>query len=452
MNGHNQPAFELSVESERLSITIAVLFATDKADIIDPAYADLRKVIDFMAAHPQARVTIEGHTDSRGSAAYNQNLSERRAQAVRQALIKLGADSSRLDAKGYGEARPVASNNTPEGMAKNRRVVATAQSGGNITQVVQDRLESLTLTDNRGLEADQLDIILSDHDGALPIPPKGAVLKLALGWAGSGLIDKGTFMVDEIEHTGTPDRLTIRARSADFRDSAKTKKARSFHGKTLGQIVSAIAKEHSLTPKVAKELSGIAIEHIDQTDESDLNILTRLVQEHDGTSMIKSGCLLVFRPGQAVTPSGKPIPAVTLTRGDGDQHRYASADRDGGYTGVKAHWNSHAHGKRQPVVAGDEGKLKVLRKTYHSEGEAKAAAHSELKRVQRTAYTFILTLALGRPDITPETPAVLLGWKAEIDRQRWLVAKATHSLSSEAMITMLELENVSMLATALADR
>lgn len=441
MNGHNRPAFELSVESERLSLTIAVLFATDKAEIIDPAQADLLKVIDFMTRHPQAAVTVEGHTDNRGSAAYNQALSERRAQAVRQALITLGADGSRLHAKGYGESRPVAGNGTPEGMAKNRRVVATAQSGGGITRVIQDRLESLTLTDNRGLEADQLDIVLSDHDGALPIPPKGAVLKLALGWAGSSLIDKGTFTVDEIEHSGTPDKLTIKARSADFRDSGKTKKARSFHGKTLGQIVAAIAQAHGLTQKVAKELSGIAIEHIDQTDESDMNLLTRLVQEHDATATIKSGCLLVFRPGQAVTPGGTPIPAVTLTRSDGDQHRYASADRDGGYTGVKAYWNSHAHGKRQSVVVGDDGKLKVLRKTYRNEGEAKAAAQSELKRVQRVAYTFSLTLALGRPEIGPETPVMVKGWKAEIDGRRWVVAKATHSLGGSGLTTGLELES-----------
>lgn len=91
-------------------------------------------------------------------------------------------------------------------------------AGEDITQRIQPRLMQLTLTDNRGMEADQLDLTLDDSDGRLDIPTRGASIHLSLGWSDTGLIDKGSYTVDEVEHSGTPDQLTIRARSADLRE------------------------------------------------------------------------------------------------------------------------------------------------------------------------------------------------------------------------------------------
>ena len=81
---------------------------------------------------------------------------------------------------------------------------------------------SLTLTDNRGFEADQLDIQLDDSDGKLALPARGALLSLGMGWKGAPMIFKGEYTVDEVEHSGAPDSITIRARSADLRGSLKT--------------------------------------------------------------------------------------------------------------------------------------------------------------------------------------------------------------------------------------
>ena len=84
--------------------------------------------------------------------------------------------------------------------------------GKDITPMVDARLISLELSDGRGDEADQLSITLDDSDGKLAIPPQGAKITLLLGWVGQALVDKGEFEVDEIEHGGTPDQLTITAR------------------------------------------------------------------------------------------------------------------------------------------------------------------------------------------------------------------------------------------------
>ena len=97
-------------------------------------------------------------------------------------------------------------------------------NGNDITAAVEQRLDSIRLTDNRGMEADTLDIGLSDHDGALEIPPRGAKIELWLGWSTSGLVYKGSYTVDETEHSGAPDMLSIRARSADLRETLKIKR------------------------------------------------------------------------------------------------------------------------------------------------------------------------------------------------------------------------------------
>lgn len=442
MSGHNQPAFSLVIGGEDISITLKVLFASNQATITNNFLGDIKQVAAAMQKSPDIIVTIEGHTDSQASDEYNQQLSQRRADAVRQELIKYGIDATRLLAVGYGESKPIADNTAAAGRAKNRRVVATAKTAQDISIKIQDRLESLTLTDNRGLEADELDITLSDHDNALAIPKRGATLKLSLGWADKELINKGTFTVDEVEHSGTPDKLTIKARSADFNDNIHAKKATSYHAKTLGEIVATIAKAHALMPKVTKELASINIAHVDQTDESDLNLLSRLAKDYDAIVTVKSGYLMLFKAGQATTVSGKLIPSITLTRNDGDQHRYSIVERESGYTGVKAYWSNKKGAKRQEVIVGKDDKLKTLRTTYKSETEAKHAAQAELNRSKRNGATFSLTLALGKPEVTPETPIVLKGWKAEIDSQKWLVIKAIHSLSGSGLTTGLELETL----------
>ena len=88
-----------------------------------------QKLADFMKQYPQTTTVVEGHTDSKGSDAYNQKLSERRASAVRDVLVnQYGVEASRVNAAGYGESRPVADNATDAGRAVNRRVEAEVEA------------------------------------------------------------------------------------------------------------------------------------------------------------------------------------------------------------------------------------------------------------------------------------------------------------------------------------
>ncbi|HMK49079.1 MAG TPA: OmpA family protein [Thermodesulfovibrionales bacterium] len=104
-------------------MTLLLHFDFDKSVIKDVDKPRLKEAIEFIHKYPKAAVKIEGHTDSIGTEKYNQALSERRAAAVENYIIKEdGISKSKISSAGYGETKPVASNKTKEGRAKNRRV------------------------------------------------------------------------------------------------------------------------------------------------------------------------------------------------------------------------------------------------------------------------------------------------------------------------------------------
>ena len=110
------------------SIKLLVNFAFDSDKVEEKYFSDLSELADFLKRFDDLDVDIEGHTDSSGPENYNQQLSQRRAQAVVELLAnQYGIDRSRLEARGYGESQPVASNDTKEGRAANRRVMATLE-------------------------------------------------------------------------------------------------------------------------------------------------------------------------------------------------------------------------------------------------------------------------------------------------------------------------------------
>ena len=313
--------------------------------------------------------------------------------------------------------------------------------GNDIAHLVSPRLMRLDLTDNRGIEADQLSITLSDHDGLLAIPPTGAVIRLWLGWSDTGLVDKGTYTVDETEHCGAPDVLTIRARSADLRKSLKTKRERSWSNTTLGKVLGDIAEGNGLTITIASTLDGLPILQRDQANESDANLISRLGEEFDAVVTVKAGCLLCLPAGGGKTASGADLPHITLTRADGDQHRYLQADRDS-YDGVRAYFYDVNSAEKQQAIAGGGESLKDLRHTYSDRQSAIRAARAELNRLQRGSATLSYTLAVGRPDLIPELTYSLEGVKPEIAEIIWYGGNVQHSLSADGGYTLsLELES-----------
>lgn len=345
-----------------------------------------------------------------------------------------------------------------------------------ITQNVSPRLISLSMTDKRGLEADQLDIQLDDSDGLLTLPARGATLTLWLGWEGTPLQKKGNFTVDTIELRGAPDTLTIRGCSADFRGKLNVRREQSWHDTTIGAIVNTLAQRNQLTASVAAELSSIAISHIDQSQETDAAFLTRLAERNGAFVSIKAGKVIFMKAGQAVTASGKTIPLMVIERGDGDRHLFSVADREN-YSGVTAKWLQTRDPKKQnaqlsinrlpdgqvpealthpeaaaptagavkaqppqEMLVGSAENVFELTTVYASEEQALRAAEAKWRALQRGTVKFSIQLALGRADLFPETPVLVNGFKRVIDEQAWIISEVVHTLSESGFTTRLNLE------------
>ena len=115
--------------TETVAVKLAVKFDTAKSIVKDEYVDDIGNLAKFMNQYANTVVTVEGHTDSQGADAYNQKLSQQRAEAVKQVLItKFGVAADRITAKGLGEAQPVGDNNTAAGREENRRVVGAVST------------------------------------------------------------------------------------------------------------------------------------------------------------------------------------------------------------------------------------------------------------------------------------------------------------------------------------
>lgn len=118
------PAPVAAAEKRTITVKLNVLFEFNKADVRAIYGDELQAVANAMKAHNDIELVLEGHTDSVGSDAYNQKLSERRVAAVKAKLAKdYGIPGNRISTVGYGESKPIADNATAEGRAKNRRVI-----------------------------------------------------------------------------------------------------------------------------------------------------------------------------------------------------------------------------------------------------------------------------------------------------------------------------------------
>lgn len=312
-------------------------------------------------------------------------------------------------------------------------------NGRDVSQTVRPLLMRLQLRESRGEEADQLDITLDDSTGNLALPPVGATIDLQLGYLHTGMVDKGSFTVDEIEHSGTPDVVALRCRSAELRSTLRQRASKSWHGTTLGQIVRDIAAKNKLLVNVDESLAAKRVQHIDQTNESDVHFLTRLGRQHDAVATVKKGRLVFLHIGSTKNSSGKELEAIVLTRADGDCHRYHCAARDS-YTGVRANWQDARAAEKKAAIAGTEDNLKTLRDSYATEADARAAAQAELGRIERGAATLEITLAIGQPALMVQTPVNVRGWKPEIDGTDWLCKSVEHSLDDNGLTTRMEME------------
>lgn len=310
-----------------------------------------------------------------------------------------------------------------------------------LDDAIMSRLMDLSVTDNKSGDADELSLTLDDHDGKLAMPKRGVKLQCWMGYIDAGVHDMGIYTVDSVEWGGTPDTITVKAKSADMKGSLKSGRTQSYHDKKLGEIAKEVATRHELELAMTDYLMSIEVGHIDQTDESDLHLLTRLCWQFGAVVNVKHGKLLIFQPYENKTVSGQPLTLTVLKRDKGDQFRFSIEDRQGDVDNVQATYHDAKQAKKVTVNTDKDGqKPKRLKGNFKDEKTATAAANAEKKRIEGEQGKFSINCAFGYPAISTESPIELQGFKVEIDSLKWTVDKATHSYSkSQGLTTQLDL-------------
>lgn len=294
-----------------------------------------------------------------------------------------------------------------------------------VTAVVTDRLLGLRLTDAAGFDSDTLELRLDDRGARLGFPRKGVRLSVSLGYVETGLVAKGDYLVDEVTVEGPPDTMIVRAKAADLRTSQlKSRRSRSFDGKTLGEIAGAIAGEHGLQLAITTDLAAVALQHVAQSGESDLALLTRLSRQCDAVAKIAGGRLVIARRGESSSASGQDLDAVALTRPQLTHWSMTDSDRDRhGKTVARTYdYDSASHMTEQTGdAAGPDFVLKHPLPDRHS---ANRAAKARKRALERGAATLSLELP-GVAVLVAESPIDISGVRKGVDG-RWIVEHVEH--------------------------
>lgn len=308
--------------------------------------------------------------------------------------------------------------------------------GERVTPRFVGRLTSLEISDDAGEQADELTLQIEDSSNLVALPKPSAELEVMLGF-GEDLQRMGLYIVDDVEIAGPPIRIKIKGAGAPFIRSKKfaplqERKTRSFKKKTIGEIAKTIAGEHGLKAAVDAEIGTVAISHVDQTEESDSNLLTRLA--HDAGAIFKPtfGKLVIAKKGESKSVSGKHLPEVELSIAEISSWNLKLGERSK-FQKVVCLWHDTQTGEQVKEEAGSGEPVYIEKRVFANQETAARAAQAMHRRFQYQNQTLSLTMP-GRLDIAAETPLRVEGGRAEFAGE-WVADKVKHSLSSGGLKT-----------------
>jgi phage protein D len=300
-----------------------------------------------------------------------------------------------------------------------------------VSGVFFDRLVSLNIVDREGIHADTLELVFNDAAPHFASPRRGAVARVTI-LSGSGAGFVGAYVIDRVDHSCLPYTITVGGHSADLRSNMKTNKSRHWDDLSVLEIVTQIAGEYGLEPKIAAAVSGHVYAWIGQQDESDLNFLGRLAKRHGALFTIKNGALLWLERGAGKTADGTAVPPAIIipTEIVVGSCRVSENDVDR-YGVIMAHYHDRASAKRHEVtVIGDadaEGEH-VIRDPFSSEAEALTAAQAYAREMLRGLVKTSCAI-VGRPGLMAGQPITYLGVRPGVDGTVFLAEMVKHSFT-----------------------
>jgi phage protein D len=310
---------------------------------------------------------------------------------------------------------------------------------GSNAALLNQRLISWEHIDAAGIESDQLTLTV-DLEGLDGLPNLGGRIGLKVGYRETEMVDKGQFKVTRLTPTLFPFRLTLVATAAPFSKDDETgfkQRRTASHGPTtLGGLFRELVSRHGFSPRVAPDVSLIRIEHIDQTNETDMGFLTRLAAKYNVVAKPYDQIYVLARPGQTKSLSGKVLAnvilSVTSNNRPGD-HAFVSATLEEAARaqnqGCITRWLDTATGILQEVKTG-LSPYKILRQHQPSEADAIAVGEGEVRKMLRQKYKVKITCP-GDPRLAAEGLVLLDDSWPDFMRGRWSIDKVTASGSRE---------------------
>lgn len=311
--------------------------------------------------------------------------------------------------------------------------------GSAAKSTLKNRLISISLSQYSGDQSDQLNLELHDVlvNKRIVVPTTNDEIKLWLGYEGE-LMLMGTYLIDSRQLSGPPDKLTLSAKAVDMSSSIYDQRSDIWKEKTIKDIVSTIAKRCSLEAKVSSSLGSLLPGEI-QTNESDMNFLSRLADRYDAIAKPDHGYLLFLKKAEAKSASGDALKALELGPYGISSWNMTISDRMV-YKKIQAKW----HDRMKAVTTIEEvensaaknDKVFTLREVFSTKDEATAAAKAQLEEFREQSSTLNLEL-FGDPKIMPLRPLKIAGIREHLNGT-WLVKSATHSLSNSGYTCSVE--------------
>ena len=315
-------------------------------------------------------------------------------------------------------------------------------AGQDVTELLSDRLLSLSLTDQDGTESDRMSVTLDNRDYRLPLPKKNEIVHLEMGYKAAqqddretalafktGLAYMGRFVINNSRVTGHPHAISVSANAADMGAELKSARSKGWNNVLLGDVVKTVAARHELDPVIADEYAAIHFPHINQTEESDINMLTRLSRQYDLMVKPANGQLIVAEIGQGKSATGKQMPEIVLSQRHMTGFDVESAEREQ-YQSVVCRYYDTDKARVLLHRAGTGGPELMLREQAANAADAKRRAEAEYRRRGRALLKFSGNMP---GDVRVMTGAILTlddTWHPEHVGARFVVKSATHNIRS----------------------
>lgn len=316
--------------------------------------------------------------------------------------------------------------------------------GKNITEAWTPYVRSISVSDKADKKtADSCVIVLGDPDAELELPDAGRQLEVYLGYDGDDVPTSkrvqsvGKFIVDTVAAAGPPTTITLNGKSAAFAGSTElnlsyiqNKKNRTHPTTTIGDLYKKVAGEHGLKGEVDPAFASINLGTVQQTNETDTNLLQRIAIQYGGTYKIADNRLMMVKPGNST--SGGAAPTFTLKKSEVSSWMKGTSKAPE-YKSCIANYHDLAQGTPVEVTAGSGEPVMRLRNPFADQATAQAAAQAFVDTARKAGITFAARMP-GRPDlfaggrISPtEFPYGIGG--------DWELTEVNHTLSGSGLTT-----------------